>query len=76
MCMNNETERIKPECSLNKIYVAFIKTCSKFAAIKYILSKEKHRNKSTFIMSVFSKMTLIIERISEFFEIRYSILCF
>ena len=74
--MNNETERIKTECSLNKIYVAFIKTCSKLAAIKYILSKKEYRDKSALIMSVFSKMTLIVERVSEFFKIRYSISCF
>ena len=74
--MNNKTKRIKIECSLNKIYVAFIKTCSKFAAIEYILLRKKHRDKSTFIIFVFSEITLIVERISEFFEICYSVSCF
>ena len=76
VCMNIETKCIKTECSLNKIYVVFIKTCSKLAAIKYIFSKEEHRDKSALIMFIFSKMTLIVERISRFFEIRYFILCF
>ena len=74
--MNNETERIKAECLLNKIYVVFIKTCSKLAAIEYILSRKKHRDKSALIIFIFSKMTLIVERINEFFEICYSISCF
>ena len=65
---------MKTECSLNKIYVAFIKTCSKLAAIKYILLKKEHRDNSAFIMFIFSKMTLIIEKVNKFFKIRYSIL--
>ena len=76
MCMNNKTKRMKTEYSLNKIYVIFIKTCSKLVATKYILLKKEHRDKSAFIMFIFSRITLIVEKVNKFFEICYFFLMF
>ena len=73
MYLNYATERVMTEYSLKNIYVAYIKTCLKLIVIKYILLKEEHRDKATFIIFIFLEMMLIVKQIKEFFKIYFFI---
>lgn len=63
-CMDIATGRMKVGCLLDDSYKNPIRTCPRLSAIEQILALNDHNQSSTLILSSFSKMTLIVGRVS------------
>lgn len=67
MCSNSSNGRLREDCSLITFYSNFIRACSKLRVIEAIISDKKYKIFAALIMSFFSEMTLIVDRVSQFY---------